>query len=163
MKNRPLVARALLPAVVVALLCGVPLGAVADDSVAAMKLGKTRVKWEPKVDYASILLTVSGPDGEVTREEFPYPRKPSFRLPNADGGYVFELTVTPRVEEGLHAAMAVARESGDDSFGRDLSRAGVLPQGAKQSGHFRVAGGQIVSDDEVEDTGDAEELELGNE
>jgi len=71
--------------------------------------------------------------------------------------------VTPRVEPGLRAAMRAAHQSGDDTFGRDLSYAGLMPHGAKQSGHFLVAGGQIVTDDAVEETDDAEEMELGDE
>jgi len=163
MEKRSLIAQAVIPAVLVGLLCVLPAGARADDPVAAINLGASEVQWSPKVEYASILLTVSGPDGEVQRAEFKYPDKPSFRRPRDDGSYTYELTVTPRVDPGLRAAMRAAHQSGDDTFGRDLSYAGLMPHGAKQSGHFLVAGGQIVTDDAAEDTDDAEEMELGHE
>src|SRR5882724_3888149 len=59
------------------------------------------VRWESLISCASVALAVSGPDGNVFRQEFEGGLAPSFSLLDKtgaalrDGQYTYELTFTP--------------------------------------------------------------------
>ena len=67
--------------------------------LASVRAEGTSVRWEPAISYASVTLTVSGPDGSVFRREFPAGASPSFSLFDKtgalrEGRYTYELTFT---------------------------------------------------------------------
>lgn len=80
------------------------------------------IEWQPMTDLATAVLSVQGPDGEVTRETFAAGLNPMLRLDGlADGLYSYELRVAQ-----TDAAPLV------------------------QAGSFTVAKGAVVSPNEVE-------------
>jgi hypothetical protein len=123
-----------------------------DGPVATARVNGTEINWQPKLDYASIVLTVSTPDGEVLRKEFAAGTTISLRLTDAkgrtlpEGSYIYELRVTPVIAASTREALAAARKNGtDEELARDLRSKGVLPkQDIVQSGAFSVTAGAFV-------------------
>lgn len=122
------------------------------EPIASLNLQGNTVRWEPQVEYARIVLTVSAPDGEVYREEFEAGTDPSFKLVGKsgaalpDGHYKYELRLVPNLAGGVRETLAAARQDGTDlETARELQKIGLLPSGqAVQSGSFLVQGGAIV-------------------
>jgi hypothetical protein len=120
--------------------------ALAGGPLTTIEVGATGVEWLPLTeDYEALVLTVSGPGDFYLRQQFAAGSVPTLALFGSqgealpDGSYSWELTAVPRVSAELHAAMAAARQSGQEA---DLP--GLLPQGARQSGFFGIASGQLV-------------------
>ncbi|MFN0109736.1 MAG: tail fiber domain-containing protein [Blastocatellia bacterium] len=94
------------------------------DSISAVALDRkglpvseqTELKWKINKEFASLVLTVSTPDGEVLRREFNSGELPSFKLVDdkgsvlADGQYVYELRLAPKLDSEVTEALAAARE-----------------------------------------------------
>jgi hypothetical protein len=148
---------ALLAALVVPALSAHAAGG---DQIATISAGATALVWQPAVAYERMTLTVSGPDGVFTRE-FDAATLPSLDLFGADGyaladgGYTWELVVTPALSGKVRNELARARQTGDESRLADLRRTGELPEPSVVSGHFRVHEGAFVpfGADEAESAG----------
>jgi hypothetical protein len=144
--------RAALAAAIVA-LATLPAFAAGVPEIASLSAGATALVWQPAVAYERMTLTVSGPDGVFTRE-FDRATMPSLDIydragyPLADGAYKWELRAAPVVSDDVRAALARARETGDDSIVAELQRAGKLPaEPLVVSGAFRVHEGAFVRSD----------------
>ncbi|MBI3649419.1 MAG: tail fiber domain-containing protein [Acidobacteria bacterium] len=133
---------------------GSGLAAAADNDgpVANARPSSAEINWQPKLDYAVIVLTVSTPDGEVIRKEFASGVAPFFRNTDekghrlADGNYLYELRVVPFIAAAVREALAKARQEGrDEAVARDLRNRGLLAkQEVVQSGAFMISGGAFV-------------------
>ncbi len=123
-----------------------------EGPVASASVTSSEITWLPKVNYASIVLTVSIPGGEVLRREFPVGAKISFNIIDSqgqrhtDGSYTYELRVTPNVSPGIKSALSAARENGNgEAVSRELSAKGFIPkEPLVQSGAFSIINGAIV-------------------
>ncbi len=107
----------------------------------------------PSVKFESIKLTLSADtdDFDLTLES---ELEPSTG-PLDDGGYQYELVVTPllgaSVKAELKAARAAAGGQETADIARSLKAQGKIPEKRQvQSGHFMLVNGQLVSDAEVE-------------
>jgi hypothetical protein len=121
-----------------------------DEPIASVAADSAEIRFQPRVEFARLILRVSTPDGEVFSKEFEAGTIPSFKLIDnnglklADGHYVYELRLTPHLDREVRDALAAAREKGDDQTVRDLQRSGKLPtQIAVQSGSFSVKDGAV--------------------
>jgi hypothetical protein len=119
-----------------------------DDPIASVAADSTEIRFQPRVEYARLILTVSTPDGEVFSKEFEAGTLPSLKLIDdsgvklSDGHYVYELRLTPHLDREVRDALAAARVKGDDQAVRDLQRSGKIPtQVAVQTGAFSVKDG----------------------
>lgn len=129
-----------------------------DGPVATARASAAEITWQPKGDYAAIVLTVSMPDGEVIRKEFAAGATPTLRATDgrggrlADGSYNYELRLTPNFAPGVREALQAARKNGNEQeVVRDLRARGVLPKDeTTQSGSFMVVNGAIVMGGETE-------------
>ena len=122
--------------------------------VARVQVTSSQVQFDPQVSYERLVLTVSTPGGNVIRREFAVGQAPVFELAKggADGSYVWELRVAPRIDSETRKALAAARESGNAAAIQRLQKSGRLPAGELvQSGFFSVAGGAIVAPDQREE------------
>lgn len=122
----------------------------AEDPIAAVAADSTEIRFQPKVEYARLILRVSTPDGEVFSREFEAGTLPSFKLIDdsgvklRDGHYLYELRLTPHLDPGVREALTAARAKGDDQAVRELQRNGKIPtQIAVQSGAFAVKDGAV--------------------
>jgi len=131
--------------------------AASDIAVASYDSDNASLSWDPVVGYESISLVVAGPGGWLETREFTAGSLPFLQIYNADGsplgdgGYNWELTVTPLMDPVLKASLAEARASGADQVSPELLDA----QGPKrdrlvQSGHFHVYQGLLVGSGLVE-------------
>ena len=133
-----------------------PMGATAQiaepEVLAKVSAGQYGVEWYPTVDYESVTLTVSGPDGEDYRSEFASNEYPFFdfygekdRL-RPDGVYMYELTISPVLDPQTRKALSVLRDWKDRETITDRFRKkGALPERElKQSGTFSLHGGKIL-------------------
>jgi hypothetical protein len=110
------------------------------------------VKWEVATQHAGLTITVSAPDGQVYRREFPAGSSPEFvlsdkegnRLP--DGQYTYELRLTPVLGAGVKDELAASRGRGDDAkVERDMRKRGLLPsQPLVESGSFAILNGSVI-------------------
>ena len=109
------------------------------------------INWKTKVEFDSLLLTVSLPSGEVFRQEFASGQAPQFKLVDAkglalpDGSYNYELHLTPKIADEVKAALKQAREDGNDAdLEREFKKNGRLPGGEiVQTGSFLIAKGTV--------------------
>src|SRR5882724_7545589 len=116
------------------------------------------VRWESVIPSASVVLAVSGPDGNVFRQEFEGGVAPSFSLLDKTGGalrdgqYTYELTFTPLLTQEVKERLIAARTEGnDDSVQRELRSRGQLPaQPLVQSGSFVFQNGFVYVGNEIE-------------
>lgn len=122
----------------------------ADDPIAAVAADSTEIRFQPKVEYARLILRVSTPDGQVFSREFEAGTLPSFKLIDdsgmklRDGHYLYELRLTPHLDQEVREALNAARASGDDQAVRELQKSGKIPtQIAVQSGAFAVKEGTV--------------------
>src|SRR5258708_9804135 len=122
----------------------------ADEQIASVAADSTEIRFQPKVEYARLILRVSTPDGEVFSREFEAGTLPSFKLIDdsgmklRDGHYLYELRLTPHLDPGVREALNAARANGDDQAVRELQRNGKIPtQIAVQSGAFAVKEGTV--------------------
>lgn len=140
------------PTIAASLFAVAHISAAAPDYAAVM-ITESAVFWNPHVPHASTTLTVSKPGGEVGTQTFTNGSSPVFSLTGADGqqlpdgSYNYELTFNPVVDEATLAVMLQARDTGNANAIAELRRSNRLPQTAmRQSGHFLVLDGAIVTD-----------------
>lgn len=123
----------------------------AKEAVAKVSMTPSAIHWQPRISYAGIYLTISGPVG-VSTTKFPKGIRPSLNIKDknkvmADGLYKYELRVSPEIDDKTRKKLAKARESGDESIVAKLRRSGALPKvPLQQSGHFRIVNGSIFID-----------------
>lgn len=117
--------------------------------LAEMTLGASRVDWQPAGDFASLVLTVTGPEGVWIRKEVKAGQHPSLsldehRLP--DGAYVYELRFLTREwsvpERPLLQAGSFTVQDG--SFAPSFVRSATEPRVRNIT-----AAAQVVADDLV--------------
>ena len=126
-------------------------------AVQAQKLGNisskgSSVRWEVAAQNAGVTLTISAPDGQVYRKEFPAGTSPEFILSDQDGNrlsdgtYTYELRLAPVLGAGVKEELAKARKKGDDAkVERDLRKRGLLPtQLMVESGSFTIQDGSVI-------------------
>jgi hypothetical protein len=117
----------------------------AHGRIATLHGGAGWVAWEPHVPYEQLVLTVSAPDGTVSREEFSAGSRPIFDGPLADGQYTYELRVVPVVDPEVRAALQAARDTGRGAHVARLRMQAEVPRGPQvQSGYFSIRGGALV-------------------
>jgi Chaperone of endosialidase len=146
-KSRQIVWLAAFVALVLAVM---PAPVSAAGVVAQAQMDPLQVRWEPQVEFESLVLTVSTPSGTVVRQEFKSGETPVFDLARegaVDGSYTWELRVTPHLDAGVRSQIAAARQQGDTTSRLAISEPLV------QSGSFRVANGAVVRPDAVEESG----------
>ena len=139
----------------IAALLPTPSSAAVRPAVADLTINGDTAAWTPQaVGYDRLVLTVGGPDGYSSRQEFALGASPTFKLfdqagfPLADGLYKYDLVAVPRVDAETRQRMAAAHEAGDDSIARQLQREGKLPaQESRQSGTFSIRDGAFVPAD----------------
>jgi hypothetical protein len=136
-------------------------GAAATDRepVARLAYGPAAIEWHALVEHEGLALTVSSPDGQVFERRFAAGETPAWNLFDRagsalpDGVYGYELRVQPRLSAETRAALAAARESGDETALAALRATGQLVEGAVQSGTFEVRGGAFAAPGEAEPGG----------
>jgi len=109
------------------------------------------VRWQPKIEYGRLILTVSTPGGEVFRKEFDPGVAPSFGLTDKngaslpDGSYSYELRVIPNLNSEVRKVLAASREKGNSAeVIQELQSSGQLPAKiAVQSGAFSIEAGVV--------------------
>ena len=110
------------------------------------------VRWDVTSPHAGVTVTISAPDGQVFRKEFPAGSSPEFALSDkegnrlADGQYTYEIRLAPILGAGVKEELAASRERGDDAkVERDLRKRGSLPaQSLVESGTFTIQNGSVI-------------------
>ncbi|MCB1035257.1 MAG: tail fiber domain-containing protein [Acidobacteria bacterium] len=130
----------------------------AADVPASFLQGPNELSFEPLVTHDGGVLTITGPQGFVSRQSFSATSDFRFEVSNgmADGLYRYELVLTPKLDAATRRALAQARANDDDSVVLRLQAEGKLPAEAQVvSGYFTLAGGAIVPNDLQEERGAA--------
>ncbi|MEK6406000.1 MAG: hypothetical protein AABN34_03450 [Acidobacteriota bacterium] len=123
------------------------------ELVADISSDSSGVRWQPRVEYGHLILTVSAPGGEVYRKEFEAGVAPSFKLTDDkgfnlhDGHYVYELRVVPALSREVKKALKASREKGNTAeVMEELQKSGQLPTKITvQSGSFLIQNGVVFS------------------
>jgi hypothetical protein len=119
--------------------------------IAEVTSDRTEIQWRPHVEYESLVLTVSRPDGEVVRLEFESGRAPFFKLNDEDGAplpnghYRYELRLTPNLDGEVKDSLKAAEAEGNrDRVERALKKSGKLPsEPLIQYGTFMLEKGKL--------------------
>jgi len=122
------------------------------DSVAEISADRTQVRWQPRVGSGHFILTVSSPDGAITRREFDGV-EPTIKLIDekglslADGHYVYELRVVPAFSGEVKRALKASREKGNsEEVIQELQKNGQIPATITvQSGSFLILNGGVLT------------------
>jgi hypothetical protein len=135
-----------------ALILFLVISSAAFGDVAKTEVSPASVVWTPLADYDTVRLTVVGPDGEATVQQFAAGKVPTFRLAGGarDGFYRYELRAVPRVPAEVKAALEAARGKNDDAATRRILRESGLASGEVQSGSLLVRNGSFLSPDAIE-------------
>jgi hypothetical protein len=132
------------------------------ESVAEVSLGPASIDWHPTAlgSYERWVLTVSGPDGKVLRQELASGATPTFGLfdkegnRRPDGSYHWELRAVPQIDPAVRKQLAAARAQGTSAaVEAALRSAGKLPQEQVQSGSFSIVNGSLIGPGLVEERG----------
>src|SRR5262245_15535522 len=98
-------------------------GAADREPVARPSIGAAAIDWQPAISsYDRLVLTVSGPGGNVVSREFQAGETPTFSVYDAngqarpDGVYQYELRVVPHVDAQVRKKLRAYRETGDRSI-----------------------------------------------
>jgi len=116
----------------------------------APNISSTAVQWQSAGDFESVQLVVMGPSGAYFTKTFTGSQAPSFTLKDiagnlaVDGTYTYELRYAPRLSSDVRAALADARDRGDDAAATQILRAAGVPSNLTESGVFNVNGGSFV-------------------
>ncbi len=122
----------------------------ASGSVADMQITPTTIRWQVHLPNAGLVLTVSAPDGQTTRQEFGSGVPPTLSnvdlngQPRAGGTYMYELRVVPQIDDATRTALRNASEGDRAAVAEQLQRSGALPPEQVQSGSFMIANGAFV-------------------
>src|SRR6185436_19216443 len=140
--------------VLVLLIVAMPV-AVFGGAVGKATGGGSSIQWTLNVTgHSKVVLSISGPDGEVSTFEYPNGKAVNFNLkdlPSAeDGAYMYQLTAYHSISPGLQKQLDAARKSGDELAARKLARAAGLGNPPTETGGFTVSHGAIVSTDGTE-------------
>ena len=108
-----------------------------------------------------VILTVSGPDRTVVRQEFSPNGSGEFSLyddagyARPDGSYTYELRAVPAISAEVKRQLAALRASGEDQgVVQELRNAGIIPDSPQvQSGYFTIDGGSFARPDLIEELG----------
>lgn len=144
-----------LIAVFLIALAGLPAGA--QEPLARVSVGEASVDWTVGGTHERLVLTVSDPEGTVTRQEYKSGSAPSFSLFDAkgnkrfDGVYSWELQGYPVLSASTKERLAESRKTGDATVELELRRAGLLPPVTIQAGAFSISGGAFIQNDLAED------------
>lgn len=145
--------------VAAALLLAAP--AVASPAaVAELVTGSADLRWQSRTAFASAVLTVAGPNGDVQRLEFRAGETPTLSLFDAagqrlaDGIYRWELSLAPSVDPDVRRQLRAARRGGDERFG--------APGGAVASGTFAIHDGAFVTTGAEEASGERRRVTAAN-
>ena len=111
--------------------------------VATMTSHGSAISWHPSGPYDGASLTVSGPGG-IDSYKFTANDQISISAPGTDGGYTYELVLTPMVPPGLRAQMEEHRQ-----LHPGKKFAGAM-KGGIQSGSFSIANGSVVDGSKAE-------------
>ncbi|HSK80485.1 MAG TPA: hypothetical protein VLQ45_28790 [Thermoanaerobaculia bacterium] len=136
-------------------LAGLP--ALAQEPLATVSVSGGAVDWLVNGSYERVVLTVSDPEGTVTRQEVKGGKGLTFSLYDAkgnkrfDGTYTWELRADPVLSASVKERLAASRKDGDASVELELRRSGQLPAASVLSGAFTVSGGSFVENDLPED------------
>jgi len=137
--NTPVVALV----VVVLLLAGAAQLTAANNNaqpLAEVMYGPSGLSWNLKVEYSSLTLRISMPDGNIFEKSFAAGSMPGYDLagfnggPAADGSYKYELTITPLLPARVRTDNEIAKPD----------KLTVNPGNATFSGSFSVKNGSIV-------------------
>ena len=132
------------------------------EPVAEVSVGAASVDWHPTAlgSYERWVLTVSGPDGKVLRQELASGATPTFGLfdkqgnRRPDGSYHWELRAVPQIDAAVRKQLAAARAQGKAvAVEAELRRAGKLPAEQVQSGNFAIMNGTLIGPGLVEEKG----------
>ena len=88
-------------------------GAGRDNRVADVMLGSSGINWTPLVSYASMVVTVSGPDGVIFQKTFNAGNTPHFEISDIkenrwiDGSYTYELRVNPFTDKKVRSSQGL--------------------------------------------------------
>jgi hypothetical protein len=140
-------------------LAGLP--ALAQEPLARPNVSGASVDWTVGGSHERVVLTVSDPEGTVTRQEGKGNKALSFSLFDAkgnkrpDGVYTWELRADPVLSTSVKERLAASRKGGDATAELDLRRSGQLPAAAVLSGAFTISGGSFVENDLTEEQGKA--------
>ncbi|HSF20312.1 MAG TPA: tail fiber domain-containing protein [Vicinamibacteria bacterium] len=121
--------------------------AMAQD-VATEDRSPGRLSWDVHVGYDRMLLVVSGPDGEVFRQEFE--NDPSYELTDEngmrlrDGKYNYELRALPQVDASSMKRLTALRESGDEVALHELMDQLGLTNAPTFGGAFTISDGSLL-------------------
>src|SRR4030095_5677287 len=123
------------------------------ELVAAVSSDSSEVRWQPRVEYSRLVLTVSIPGGQVFRKEFEAEATPSFKLSDEqglslpDGHYVYELRVVPKFSKEVGNALRAPREKANSTEAmQQLQKSGQFPTSVTvQSGSFLIQNGAVFS------------------
>jgi hypothetical protein len=124
--------------------------------IADMNNNGSSVSFTIRVPYKSATLTVSTPDGQIFRKEFPAGLIPVFSPVNnrgeffESGSFTYELVLTPFLSGDIEDKLDQAREKGtSDRVATNLRRRGLLPAPMIQSGSFSVLNGNMITGDQI--------------
>lgn len=128
-----------------------------NENFAETQGDSSQIYWtiHPSIKYESIKLTVTLPDGNQQEESSEW--EPSLNGPLEDGGYDYELVVTPSLSSEIKNTLQATRNTAERqdtgaAFVRNLRSQGFLPQQPQiQSGHFTLLNGQLVPADQTEE------------
>ncbi len=124
-----------------------------DEPLASVSVGTRGVQFRAKVDYSSLVLTISKPDGSEFQKTYEGTGIPIFELSgnDLDGQYTYELRLIPRMERKSRDEIAESRTSRFSLRREESESAGISYQKpVVQSGYFQVRGGRILSGGGVE-------------
>jgi len=132
-------------------LASAPLVLAGPVPVAEMSVGAAAIDWHATGSYERLVLTVSGPDGQVIRQEVDAKTAPTFGLydaagsPRPDGSYRWELRAEPQIDRAVRRQLAAARAAGrGDAVAAELRQSGKIPPERVESGSFAIVGGVFV-------------------
>ena len=135
----------------VALIVALPFSSV---FAASEKIGKAvgsaaSIEWQTTGQYASVQLTVKGPDGRIYKSEWAAGRTPTFRVTDlyrgaSEGSYIYEMRQIPRIADSVKQALAAARAQNDDAAIDAIQRANGLKETVVQGGSFGYYNGSFL-------------------
>ena len=117
------------------LLAGASTAAGSD--LGQVEVVANQLSFDSLVDYDSVRVTVTGPEGFVSIQEFGANEAPLVELPALDGLYKYEFRFAPVLSEGERKELAAARAANRRPVGIDRESWG----NRVEWGTFSVAGG----------------------
>jgi len=125
------------------------------ETVGHMTANAAGVSWQVGPDNDAVTLTITGPNNFLYTHEFPNAHAVNVKSRDlganpADGQYMYEMRVTPRISGSVKAQLAAARAANDDAAAAKIMAANGITSTLVQSGTFSILNGSFVSSDAVE-------------